>query len=349
MKKLVALLLSLVLVFSLAACGGNSTPAEATPEATPEPAAEKVTIKIATVISGDSSPTLQALNMFKENIEAKSEGHIEVQLFPGGQLGTAIELMDQARNGDIQMTTSNPLTVNTTITELATLDQYFLFDDAAHAYRFFDSEGGQYLLDTYQQMGLQGLGYFPLGFRQMTNSKKPINTIEDFDGLKIRGYNPVQIAVWEAVGCNLSSVAWGELFSALQQNLIDGQEGAITSFSEARFYEVQKYVTLTNHMFSTDVLVANQEFMASLSEEDRAMVESELATVFAWQQEKVVSSTKELIDSLAADYGVEFNEIPADTLTQMKEIMAPITAENIVKISGQEVFDKVMAYVEEVR
>ena len=349
MKKLVALLLSLVLVFSLAACGGNSTPAEAKPEATPEPAAEKVTIKIATVISGESSPTLQALNMFKENIEAKSEGHIEVQLFPGGQLGTAIELMDQARNGDIQMTTSNPLTVNTTITELATLDQYFLFDDAAHAYRFFDSEGGQFLLDTYQQMGLQGLGYFPLGFRQMTNSKRPINTIEDFKGLKIRGYNPVQIAVWESVGCNLSSVAWGELFSALQQNLIDGQEGAITSFSEARFYEVQKYVTLTNHMFSTDVLVANQEFMASLSDEDRAMVESELATVFAWQQDKVVTSTQELIDSIAADYGVEFNEIPADTLAKMKEIMAPITEENIVKISGQEVFDKVMAYVEEVR
>lgn len=349
MKKFVALLLSLVLVFSLAACGGTSTPAEPAPEATPEPTAEKVTIKIATVISGESSPTLQALNMFKENIEAKSEGHIEVQLFPGGQLGTAIELMDQARNGDIQMTTSNPLTVNTTITELATLDQYFLFDDAAHAYRFFDSEGGQFLLDTYQQMGLQGLGYFPLGFRQMTNSKRPINTIEDFNGLKIRGYNPVQIAVWEAVGCNLSSVAWGELFSALQQNLIDGQEGAITSFSEARFYEVQKYVTLTNHMFSTDVLVANQEFMASLSEDDRAMIDSELAAAFEWQQEKVVTSTQELIDSIAADYGVEFNEIPADTLVKMKEMMAPITAENIVKISGQEVFDKVMAYVEDVR
>ncbi|MZQ99410.1 MAG: DctP family TRAP transporter solute-binding subunit [Acidaminobacter sp.] len=349
MKKLVALLLSLVLVFSLAACGSNSAPAVAEPAAAPEPATEKVTIKIATVISGDSSPTLQALNMFKENIEAKSQGHIEVQLFPGGQLGTAIELMDQARNGDIQMTTSNPLTVNTTITELATLDQYFLFDDSAHAYRFFDSEGGQYLLDTYQQMGLQGLGYFPLGFRQMTNSKKPINTMEDFKGLKIRGYNPVQIAVWESVGCNLSSVAWGELFSALQQNLIDGQEGAITSFSEARFYEVQKYVTLTNHMFSTDVLVANQEFMASLSDEDRAMVESELATVFAWQQDKVVTSTQELIDSIAADYGVEFNEIPAETLAKMKEIMAPITEENIVKISGREVFDKVMAYVEEVR
>lgn len=349
MKKFVALLLSLVLVFSLAACGGTSTPAEPAPETTPEPTAEKVTIKIATVISGESSPTLQALNMFKENIEAKSEGHIEVQLFPGGQLGTAIELMDQARNGDIQMTTSNPLTVNTTITELATLDQYFLFDDAAHAYRFFDSEGGQFLLDAYQQMGLQGLGYFPLGFRQMTNSKRPINTIEDFNGLKIRGYNPVQIAVWEAVGCNLSSVAWGELFSALQQNLIDGQEGAITSFSEARFYEVQKYVTLTNHMFSTDVLVANQEFMASLSEDDRAMIDSELAAAFEWQQEKVVTSTQELIDSIAADYGVEFNEIPADTLVKMKEMMAPITAENIVKISGQEVFDKVMAYVEEVR
>jgi tripartite ATP-independent transporter DctP family solute receptor len=345
MKKLMALLLSLILVVSLAACSGNSAPAD--PGSAP--AAEKVTIKIATVISGDSSPTLQALNMFKENIEAKSEGHIEVQIFPGGQLGTAIEMMDQARNGDIQMTTSNPLTVNTTITELATLDQYFLFDDAEHAYRFFDSEGGQYLLDTYQQMGLQGLGYFPLGFRQMTNSKRPMNKIEDFKGLKIRGYNPVQIAVWESVGCNLSSVAWGELFSALQQNLIDGQEGAITSFSEARFYEVQKYVSLTNHMFSTDVLVANKAFMESLSEDDRAMIESELATVFDWQQDKVVTSTQELIDSLATDFGVEFNEIPADTLTQMKAVMAPITAENIIKISGQEAFDKVMSFVESVR
>ena len=345
MKKWFALLLVLIMLVSTSACGNSAAPATAGAE----PTAEKVVIKIATVISGESSPTIQALNMLKENIEAKSEGRIEVQLFPGGQLGTANETLDQCRNGDIQMITSNPLTLNTTITELATLDQYFLFDDAQHAYRFFDGEGGQFLLDAYQSMGLQGLGYFPLGFREMTNSKRPINTLEDLKGLKIRGYNPVQIAVWEAVGCNLSSVAWNELFSALQQNLIDGQEGAITSFSEARFYEVQKYVSMTNHLFSTDVLVANQAFMNGLSEDDRKLIEDELDVAFEWQQAQVLTLMEELVESLSADYGVEFNEVPAETIAQMKEIMGPISAKSIIEISGQETYDKVMAWVEDVR
>lgn len=349
MKKIFAMLLVFVMVLSLAACSAPAAPAAPAAPETPAASTEKVVIKIATVISGETSPTIRALKMFQENIAAKSAGHIEVQLFAGGQLGNAVESIDQTRNGDIQMTTSNPLTINTTITPLAALDQYFLFDDAAHAYRFYNGEGGQFLLDSYQQMGLQGLGYFPLGFREMTNNKKPINTLDDLKGLKIRGYNPVQIAVWESVGCNLSTVAWNELFSALQQNLIDGQEGAITSFSEARFYEVQKYVSMTNHLFSTDILIANQEFMNSLSAEDKAMIDSELKVAFDWQQAEVVNSTQTLIDTLTSENGVMFNEIPAETLAEMKAIMSPISEENIVKISGQEVFDKVMAYVEAVR
>lgn len=352
-RKILALLLVMALAVTMTACGGNEAQVEDSGNGSETEAsgteAEEVTIRIATVISGEESPTIQALRQFKENVEAASDGRIEVQLFTGGQLGNAVETLDQARSGDIEMVTSNPLTINTTITDLAALDQYFLFDDYDHAFRFLEGEGGQMMLDAYQQMGLQGVAYFPLGFRQFTNSVRPIETVEDLEGLRIRGYNPIQIAAWEAVGCNLSSVDWGELFTAMQQNLIDGQEGAITSFYEARFYEVQEYVSLTNHIFSTDILVASEEFMNSLSDADRELIENELENVVAWHWEEVVTSTESLIDMLADEYGTQFNEVPEETIEELREIMGAVTQERIAEISGQEILDTIIEYAEETR
>lgn len=355
MKKMLALLLVLMMTVTMTACGGNDNPAtaeDAGSENGAEAAAvegEDVVIKIATVISGDESPTIQALRKFEENVEAASGGRIEVQLFTGGQLGNAVETMDQARSGEIEMVTSNPLTINTTITDLAALDQFFLFDDYDHAFRFLESDGGQLMLDAYQQMGLQGIAYFPLGFRQFTNSARPIETVEDLRGLRIRGYNPIQIAAWESVGCNLSSVDWGETFTAMQQNLIDGQEGAITSFYEARFYEVQDYVSLTNHIFSTDVLVASEAFLNSLSDADRELIETELEKVVAWHWEEIVSSTDSLIDMLAEEHGTQFNEVSDDVIAELRETMNAATEDMIAEISGQEILDIIGKYAEETR
>ena len=334
-KRVVAGLLAVSLTTLLAGCGSDGD--------------DKQVIRISTAISGETSPTIQALKLLQQNIEEKSNGEMEVQLFPAGQLGNETDGIDQCRIGDVHMTTSNPMNINPAIPTLATFDQYFMFDDMDHALRFCNGEGGQYILDAYNKQGLQGVAFFPLGFRNLTNNRGPIEELSDLKGLKIRGYNPIQIAAWEAVGCNLSSVTWNELFTAMQQKLIDGQEGALTSFSESKFYEVQKCVTLTQHVFSTDILVANQEWLEGLDPEDREFILGEVEIAEQFQQEEMIRQTNELMKQLEEEHGTQFNELPPETFQEMREIMGGITEESIVGICGQEAFDTVMAYADEAR
>lgn len=353
MKKLLVILLIVVNVFVFTACSkedfnvttGETPATTETPSETPE---EKLVVRIATVISGEESPTLKALRQFETDVEAKTD-KIDVQLFPAGQLGSDMESFDNVRGGGFEMTLVNPMNINTALKDLASLDRYFLFDNEEHATRFFQGEGGQYVLDMFQQMGTQGLGFFPLGFRQLTNSKGPIATIEDMNGLKIRGYNPVQIAVWESVGCNLSSVTWNELFTAMQQKLIDGQETSLTSMYEAKFYEVQKYLTLTNHLYGNDILVANKEFMDNLSPENEAVLNECLEAAFANQYQMYTDKLKTITEALQSEHGMEFSEVSKETKEAMIEKMAPVSEEAIIKMCGEEPLNKVKEFVDAAR
>ncbi len=342
--KLLSLGLAAVLAVGvLAGCGGGEEAGtEGGAAATVENPLE---VKIATTISGETSPALQALAKFETDVEAASEGRIDIIIFQGGQLGTESEAVDQARNGDIQMTTINPLSLSSNITQLATIEQYFLFESDEHALAFLAGDRGQELLSSFNQMGLQGVAYFPLGFRNLTNSKGPIETMDDLNGLKIRGYNPVQIAVWESVGASLSSVTWNELFTAMQQKLIDGQEGALTSFSESKFYEVQDYFTFTRHTFSTDILLANQTWLEGLHADDRAIIETALADAEAFQQQEMLDQNAALVAELT-ELGTNFAEVPADLLEEMRATMMPVTEASIVELAGQEEYDATMAAAE---
>ncbi len=347
MKRILSGVLAGTMLLSLMACGGDDSAAGG--DAAGGDSGEVQVIKIATVLSGETSPGLQALELFETNFEAATEGRYDVQLFPGGQLGNQTDTIAQTRDGDIQMATTNPLEISQTITPLATLDQYYLFDDVEHVLRFTNGEGGQYLLDSFNQMGVQGVAFFPLGFRHLSNNKGPIETMDDLAGLKIRGYNPIQIAVWESVGCNLSSVTWNELFTAMQQNLIDGQETALTAFAEAKFYEVQEYMSLTSHLASYDILIANQAWLEAMPEADRAIFDAQMAISVEHQNAEFVKQTNELIDTLTTEHGMTISEVPADTLQAMKDQMFPISQAEILKVTDQETYDTVMGYVDAVR
>lgn len=346
-KRTLALLLVVSLTVALFA--GCAKPAETVAATASEPTASKpVEIKIATVLT-ESSPGYRSLAAFRDQVNAKSEGKITVTLFGNGQLGSQVDTLDQARTGDIQMITVNPMSLNTTVPLLATLDNYFMFDNMEHAYRFFDGEGGQLIMDSFQSQNMQGLGILPIGFRQLTNNKKSIESLDDMSGLKLRGYNPVQIAAWESVGCSLSSVAWGELFTSLQQSLIDGQEGALTSFAEQRFYEVQKYVTITNHVFSADAVLINKEFYETLAPDYKTIIDDALASMFAENHKTVVEETNALMSTLETENGVVFNEISPEVKAEMKAKMSAITETAIIDIAGKEDFEKIKALVEAVR
>ncbi len=354
MKKLLAIILALSLALTFAACSTSedAQPAAASSEEAAEPATEEasgepIVLKVGTVIAGDTSPVLMAFAAMKEELDAT--GRFDVQIFPASQLGNAGDITDQCRSNDIQVATVHTPSVSATLTDLAILEQFYLFDSMDHAFSFYGSEGGAMLLEAYKEMGLVGLGYMPIGARELSNSKLSVVNPEDFDGLKIRGYNAIQIAAWESIGCSLSSVEWNELFTSMQQKLIDGQETSIVNFNNEKFYEVQPYVSLTGHQIAADVLVVNEGFYNSLSADDKALFDAAMANVIAMQNEEVVSQTASLSEKLETEDGVTINELPEETMQFMKDNMIPASQEQILAMMDQAVYDEVMEYVEAAR
>lgn len=348
MKKnqLIALTLSLAMVLPLSACGGTSAASEKGTDGASAPG-KTIDIKIGTVMS-ENAPGAQALLSLKDDLAEKSGGRINVMLYFGGQLGGELEMIEQARGGDIQMVTSNHMNISNTIKPLAALESYFLFDDYDHAFRFQDSEGGQAMLDAYNEMGLQGLGFFATGFRQFTNSKKPITKASDLKGIKIRGYSEVQIAAWQSVGVVLSSVAWNELFTSMQQHLVDGQECAISSIYEQKFYEVQKYVSLTSHLMSSDILVCNQQWLAGLDPADREMILQAVKDAAVFHRTNFVTLEEGYIEEFKKN-DTEVNELDDAARQELSDIMNAAVNPAIIKLAGQENFDIVQKWAKETK
>ena len=353
-KRILALTLALAMSLSLVACGGGSEEApkeeEKAPVAEQAPAAsgEEMTIKIAT-IHYDGSVGVRCLEAFKEHIESESDGRIKVEIYSGGVLGDWTAALDMLYNNDIQIDVLNPVSFEKQVPELALLNQYYAFDDYEHYHNFFEGEGGDFIWKSFNKIGLQGLSLLSLGFRQLYNSKHPVETMEDLNGLKIRGYSTIQIAAWDAVGVDAVSVDWNELFVSLQQKLIDGEEGAIVNFEDYSFYEVQPYFTMTDHVTGCDMAVCNLEWYESLSEEDRALVEAAADVCSTYHKEHYIPENDALLEKFATEYGTQINELDPAVKAEMAEKMGAATKAELLELCGEEMFNEYMALVDAAR
>lgn len=294
------------------------------------------------------TPAHKAFEEFKKIVEEESDGRITVSIFPGGQMGSVQDTFEQTRRGDIQMSVGATTLFTQTIPEFAVWDSFYMFDDAAHAHRVLDGTAGKKLLEPLEAMDLVGLGYMEIGFRNFSNSKRSLVTPEDVSGLKIRGYSPIQIKAWESVGCSLTSLSWSEVFTSLQQNLIDGQECATGSFLSAKFYEAQDYWSLTQHIYTNFMWYANAEFMNSLSAADRALIESAAKRTIDLDRELIASDEVAALEKLK-EYGVQVEEVPLETRRALGEKMNNAVKSEIIEKCGQETYDFVMEEIKKSR
>lgn len=343
-KKGLVWLMIVVMVCGLFAGCGQKAEKTGGDEGKKAAAGETIEIRIGHE-SNVQTPAHKALLEFEKAVEEKSEGRIDIKIFPASQLGKAMDMLEQVRRGDIEMSLGASTLFTQTVPEFAVWDSFYLFDDAAHAHRVLDGKAGKELMKPLEEMGLTGLGYMEIGFRNFSNSKRPINTAEDVKGLKIRGYNPIQIKAWESVGVSLTNLSWAEVFTSLQQNLIDGQECATTSFFTAKFYEAQKYWSLTKHIYTNYLWYGNTKFMDSLSAEDRQLLETEIKAAIDLERELMTKQEEETLAKLP-DLGIEINEVPVAERQKMGKIMNEAVKEEIVGKCGQEIFDMVMKEVE---
>lgn len=243
--------------------------------------------------------------VFKKIVEAESAGRIVVNLFDSGSLGGETDLVQSAQDGTIQMTmVSGPF--SQVCPEAAVLDTPYVFASASVAWEVLDGPFGDKLAaHCLGKTGLRTLAYGETGFRNFTNSKRPIHTPEDIAGLKFRVMTvPLFVEMVKALGGEPTPIAWPEVPTALATGVVDGQENPVSVIAGNRFYEFQKYLTLDQHVYGTDFILINEPFYQSLSEGDRAIIDN--AAVVAGAMGRSIQQLNSAAGiSLLAEKGME--------------------------------------------
>jgi tripartite ATP-independent transporter DctP family solute receptor len=307
----------------------------------PDARADK--IRVAGNFAVDHSSSL-AMERFKDELAKLTNGSLTADVFPAMQLGGAKENVDQVRSGTVFMTWIGIAYLSRTVSELEAVSLPFVFANRDQAFKVIDGRVGDLLNEKLAAKGYVGLGYMELGSRNVTNNVRPIRTLDDFKGLKIRLQpNETHLATFRAIGANPVSMGIKEVYSALQQGVLDGEENPYSIIATKRFDEVQKYLSDSGHFFDFIIIVANKKKYDALSAEHRDALNTAMASAVAWQRAKAadedLASRAELVKR-----GMQFDPLPDDVRAQLKQSTSGVVDELKTKI-GSDVIDAVLADV----
>ncbi len=244
----------------------------------------------------------QGANKFAELVKERSNGRIQVTVYPDGQLGKGErELLEAVQQGTIDIYVGSTGPIGGFNPAIGILDIPFMFNDYNHVDKVLDGPIGQQLLDDLEKAQFKALAFWENGFRNLTNSRRVVRTPADARGLKIRTMeNKVHMAAWEAVGVNPVPMAWGEVYGALQQRVIDGQENPVAVIHSAKINEVQKYLSLTQHVYSPAVLIVSLKKWQSIPGPDQEMLLKTAREVAQYQRKLGRDAEEKQIAELSA-------------------------------------------------
>jgi tripartite ATP-independent transporter DctP family solute receptor len=233
------------------------------------PAAAQTTLKMNIAIAQNSHYGV-AVDTFAREVEARTQGRYKVQTFYSGALGAERESVEGVQLGTLDLTLTSTGPLPNFVPEIAILDIPFLFRDYAHARAVLDGPIGQDMLQKFPPKGMVGLAWAENGFRQMTNNKRPINTPEDLRGLKMRTMeNPIHIEAYRQLGIQPTPMAFTEVYTALQQGTVDGQENPLSVITSAKLDQVQKNLSITGHVYSPAIILMNKGQWEKLAPADK--------------------------------------------------------------------------------
>ncbi len=216
----------------------------------------------------------EAALKFKELVEKGSAGELTVTIYPNAKLGDERNLLESLKMGTVDMGIITGGPVINFLPSFGVLDLPFLFDNAQHAYKVLDGPIGKSFFSEMENLGWKGLAYGERGFRNLTNSKKPVTVPADMQGLKIRlMQNPIYIDAFKAMGANAVPMAWVETLTALQQGTIDGQENPLNVIVAYNINESNKYLSMTRHAYSPNIIMMSMKTWKKLSPEQQKLVE----------------------------------------------------------------------------
>jgi len=238
----------------------------------------------------------------KELVESRTNGDIQIDIFPNDQLGTGErDLIEGLQLGTVDIYFGSTGPMGGFEKKFMLFDFPFLFRDKKHVYEVLDGEIGKYVMGLLDSKGIHGLAWMENGFRNLSNSKRPINAPTDARGLKIRTMeNKVHMAMWRALGADPTPMAWSEVFTSLQQGTIDGQENPIPVIYTSKLYEVQKHLALTRHVFSPAMMLIAKTMFDSFS--------PELQKIFREAAQEAALYQREVCDKMENDFVSELGK-----------------------------------------
>ncbi len=308
MKKVLTFVLTGLLIFVFAAAAS---------------AQYKASMKLASVTPPDHFYNVGA-RKFAELIKERTKGRIDIKVYPAGQLGKGErEITEAIQQGAVELLITSTGPMGGFSPSINILDFPFLFRDFNHVDSVMDGTIGRKLLNDFEKANIKALAFWENGFRHLTNNKRPIKKVEDGKGLKIRTMeNKVHLAAWKAAGYNPTPMAWGEVFTALQQGVIDGQENPIAIIASNKLWDAgQKYFSFTAHVYSPSPLLMGKKKFDGMPKEDQELFVKTALEVAKFQRKINRDAEENSMKEMAAKGVTVVRDVDRESF---KKAMAPV-------------------------
>ena len=289
--------------------------------------AQDKTIKFATQ-NPKGHPLVMGMEKFAEAVAAKSAGKIKVNLFPGGVLGSDQANVSALQGGTLVMVTMNSGILASQVKDFSVYDFPFMFASTREADAVLDGPFGKKMHAKLEEKGLVGLTYWELGFRNITNSKRALLKVEDIAGLKLRVIpNPINVDWVKALDANPTPLPFPEVYAALEQKAIDGQENPVTVINANKFYEVQKFAAITNHQYNPQSVMISKKFWDTLSAAEKQIVQDAAIEAGKYQRDQARSQVAAALDNMKKN-GMQVTEFPAAEVLKFADKMKPVISKH---------------------
>jgi TRAP-type transport system periplasmic protein len=290
----------------------------------------------------------RAVKLFAQEVEKASGNKMRVRAIGAAALGSDVQMQQALIGGAQEMMVGSTATLVGITKEMAIWDTPFLFSNGAEADAVLDGPVGQKVMDKLQEKGLVGLVYWENGFRNLTNNKQPVTKLEDLNGIKLRVMqNNVFLDSFKSLGANAIPLPFSELFTALETRAVDGQENPYNTILSSKFYEVQKYLTVTNHVYSPWIVLASKKWWDGLSQAERKVLLDAAVKSRDFERKDTREEAAKALAELRAK-GMQINELSPTEANRMREKLTAVHA-SIADQVGRDLWAETQAALAKVR
>jgi len=284
----------------------------------------------------------RASKVFAEEVEKLSGGKMKVRTFGASSLGSDVQMQQALIGGAQEMMVGSTATLIGITKEMALWDTPFLVNNAKEADMLLDGPIGTKVRAKLDEKGLVGLAYWENGFRNLTNNKRAVNKLEDLDGIKLRVMqNNVFLESFKTLGANAIPLPFSELFSALETKAVDGQENPFNTILSSKFYEVQKYLTVTNHVYSPWIVMASKKFWDGLSPDEKNVLQKAAEKSRDFERKDTREEASRALSDLKAK-GMQINELSPAEAARMRDKLTRVNA-SIASNVGMDLWNETQA------